>query len=319
MRFRRPFGRHLCLPAYALIASASVMAVATMTAVAVTAAAEPASATPLVAAAPAAEPIGQADAMRLAWKTRKPVEIVAERTESSETFANPDGTLRTRQYAAPVRVKRGVAWVPVDETLQVDGGVVRPKATTLDVRFSAGGDVPMLTVVRDGRSLAMSWPDEFPDLRPPALDGNTATYREVLPGVDLLLAAQVDSFSQVLVVKTPVAAANSALQRLRFGLATGGVTVSSDATGFIKAVTPEGVPVFVSDGARMWDKPQVQSTPAAGRAPAAANTPSHEVLPQDPEPRRVEDVPVLLDGTSLTVIPSQAMLTDPDTVRVIQK
>ncbi|GAA0474263.1 hypothetical protein Aca07nite_62480 [Actinoplanes capillaceus] len=246
--------------------------------------------------------------MRQAWKTRKPVEILAERTETSQTFANPDGTLRTREHATPVRVRRGSDWVPVDEELKTAGGAVVPKATALDVRFSAGGSGPMLTLTRGERSLAISWPGG--DLPTPVLTGNTATYAEVLPGVDLQLAAYADSFSQVLVVKTPVAATNTALRELRFGLAANGITMRQDGDGFIQAMTPDQVPLFFSDGARMWDKPQA---PAAAQARAKSSTSSTVTLPQGPESRRVEDLPVHLDDVSLTVIPSQAMLADPNT------
>jgi len=249
--------------------------------------------------------------MHLAWKNRKPVEILSERTESSETFALPDGTLRAKTYASPVRVRRGSGWVAVNSDLKIADGVVVPEATTLDVRFSNGGDGPLLTVVRDGRSLAMSWPGPLPV---PMLLDDTATYREVLPGVDLLLTAHVDSFSEVLLVKTAAAATSSALQRLEFGLATQGVTVQRDPDGFIRAATPSGEAVFVSDGARMWDKPQTLGLAPSKRMRSLGTDPDSVILPQDPEPRRVEDLPVHLDGTSLTVVPSQAMLTDPATV-----
>ncbi|WP_189332130.1 LamG-like jellyroll fold domain-containing protein [Actinoplanes ianthinogenes] len=280
--------------------------------------AAPAAASPPVSALPVKDPTEtvteQASAMHLAWKTRQPVEIVSERTESSETFAQPDGTLRVRQHAAPVRVQRDAGFVPVDPSLVLEDGVVRPEATTLDVRFSAGGDDRMLTVVRDGRSLSMSWPGVLPK---PVITGDTATYPEVLPGVDLQLAAQVDSFSEVLVVKNAAAAADPALQRLQFGIETDGVTLRSDADGFLTAVTPEGERVFASDGARMWDKPQAVTSLASiasKRARVAAAAPESGTLPQDPEPRHVEDVPVILENGSLTVVPSQQMLADPATV-----
>lgn len=249
--------------------------------------------------------------MHLAWKNREPVEILGERTESSETFAQPDGSLRTKSHASPVRVRRGSGWVAVNPELKVFDGVVVPKATTLDIRFSNGGDGPMLTVVQEERSLALSWPGTLP---PPVLLGDTAKYQEVLPGVDLELTAHVDSFSQVLVVKTRTAASSDELQRLRFGLATQGVVVRRDADGFIRAATPSGDPVFVSDGARMWDKPQVPGLAPARRLRALKADPVPVALPQDPEPRRVEDLPVHVDGASLTVVPSQQMLNDPATV-----
>jgi hypothetical protein len=255
----------------------------------------------------------EATAMHLAWKNRKPVEILDERTESSETFALPDGTIHTRQHASPVRVRRGLAWAALNPTLKVADGMVVPEATTLDVRFSNGGTGPLLTVVRDGRSLALTWPGPLPA---PTLSNDTATYREVLPGVDLQVSAQADSFSEMLVVKDPTAAQNPKLQRLQFGLSTQGVTLQQDATGFIRATAPSGDAVFVSDGARMWDAPR--ATPSSqlespARSTLGGGTTTALALPQDPEPRQTADLPVHLDGSSLSVVPSQEMLTDPAT------
>jgi len=199
---KRPRGRHLTLSTPGLSRSLAAVAASAMTIAAVAFVSGPASAAPAPVVVPAADPTEVADeatAMHLAWKNRKPVEILDERTESSETFALPDGTIHTKQYATPIRVRRGSGWVAVNPTLKVAGGVVVPEAVALDVRFSNGGSGPLLTVVRDGRSLAMSWPAPLPT---PTLSNDTATYLDVLPGVDLQVSAQVDSFSEVLVVKT---------------------------------------------------------------------------------------------------------------------
>ncbi|MFI7543769.1 LamG-like jellyroll fold domain-containing protein [Actinoplanes sp. NPDC049599] len=316
----RPMGRRFYL---SRSSAALTLRVATAGLITVTTGAfvaPPASAAPVpvtVSATAPTEAADEATAMHLAWKNRKPVEILSERTESSETFAQPDGTLRAKTFASPVRVRRGAGWAAVNTDLAVANGVVVPKAATLDVQFSNGGPGPLLTVTREGRSLTMTWPGTptwSGTLPAPKLSGDTATYEEVMPGVDLQLTAHVDSFSQVLVVKTPTAAANSELQHLRFALTTRGVALEQDVDGFIRAETPEGDPVFVSDGARMWDKPQMPGGTLSRRTSALGADPAGAVLPQDPEPRRVEDLPVHLDGRSLTVVPSQQMLTDPATV-----
>ena len=314
---RRPAGRHIGLSIFSLgRRTAALTAVLTAMAAATVVVQPPVAAQPSAAVLPAlatepAEAVDEATAMHLAWKSRKPVEIMGERTASSETFALPDGTLRTRQHASPVRVRRGSEWVAVDTDLKIADGAVVPEATTLDMRFSPGGTGPLLTVVQDGRSLAMSWPDPLPK---PVLAGATATYAEVLPGVDLQLTARVDSFSEVLIVKTPAAASNQDLEQLEFGLKTQGVSLQRAADGFITARTPEGEPVFVSDGARMWDKPQPPAAAMTQKARVLSAEPEPAALPQDPEPKRVEDLPVHLDDDSLIVVPSQEMLRDPATV-----
>jgi hypothetical protein len=304
VHFKRPF-------AAAVVAAVGV---ATTTFVAT-----PGLAAPGLAAVPSAvlaDPVeagDEATAMHLAWKNRHPVEILDERTETSEIFAQPDGTLHTRQHASPVRVRRGTGWVGVDTTLKVSHGAVVPEATTMDVRFSVGGSGPLLTVVRDGKSLGMTWPTALPA---PTLAGDTATYAEVLPGVDLTVSARVDSFSEVLVVKTPAAAQNPALEHLQFGLQVQGVTLRQDASGFIQAVDAAGQPVLVSDGARMWDHPQEIAPPPStslrslGEADGGSPPP---VVPPDPESRQSLDLPVTLAANTLTVQPARAMLTDPAT------
>jgi len=304
VHFNRPFA--------AAMAAAVAAATTTFVATPVLAAPAPAAAAPAVPADPV-EAADEATAMHLAWKNRHPVEILAERTETSETLAQPDGTLHTRQHASPVRVRRGTGWVGVDTALKLSSGVVVPAATTMDVRFSAGGSGPLLTVVRDGKSLGMTWPTALPA---PTLAGNTATYAEVLPGVDLTVSAQVDSFSEVLVVKTPAAAQNPALERVQFGLQAQGVTVRQDASGLLQAVDAAGQSVLVSDGARMWDHPQLLAEPqiTPPRLSGAVNVGGGPaILEQDPESKQSLDLPVTLAANTLTVQPARAMLTDPTT------
>ena len=134
----------------------------------------------------------------------QPVEVVSARTESSDTWAQPDGSFSVKRYGTAVRVWRNGAWVGADPTLAfaTDGAVV-PKAAAVSVRFSGGGTGPMLTGNRDGRTLSLTWPKALPT---PTLVGNVATYAEVLPGVDLQLKAEVEGFSQLLVVKNAEAA-----------------------------------------------------------------------------------------------------------------
>ncbi|KZB80322.1 hypothetical protein [Amycolatopsis regifaucium] len=44
----------------------------------------------------------------------KPVEMLSERTGTSSTFANPDGSRTTQVHGGPVHVRRDGDWVPVD-------------------------------------------------------------------------------------------------------------------------------------------------------------------------------------------------------------
>jgi hypothetical protein len=207
---------------------------------------------PAVAAKPAApRTVGEVAARAAAVASGKRVEATALRTERQQVFANPDGSFTLEQSVIPVRVRRGADWVPVDTALRRNAdGTVTPVATTLDMAFSGGGAGPLVRMRRDGTELALSWPGRLPE---PVLSGDTATYREVLPGVDLTVRATVEGFSQLLIVKSATAAKNPALSRVRLGTATKGVTVRAAEGGALAAVDAKGTPVFEAPAPYMWD------------------------------------------------------------------
>jgi hypothetical protein len=256
------------------------------------------------------QPTEAPDVESAAWLAHKygtPIEVVGQRTESSQTFAQPDGSFRTRQSAVPVRVRRGNGWVPVDPTLQPAADGLTPVATTLDLRFSPGGDGPLLSFGRDGKRIVLSWPWPLP---PPEVLDATATYREVLPGVDLRLTASADSFSQVLVVKSATAAENSELKELSFGISGEGVTLRQNSDdGVIQALDAQGNVAFVSDGAAMWDTPPA-AVPASGKAKTKAASEATSVTAPTAE---LQKIPVTLSAQTMTVTPSQEMLTSANT------
>ena len=231
-----------------------------------------------VGSAVASEAPDEQSAMRMAYRKRIRVEVTGARTETSRRFANPDGTLSLEQFAVPQRVRRGSGWVPVSTRLKVAGDVVVPQATVAALRFSAGGTGPLVTIGQPGSQVSLYWPGRPPA---PVLDGDTARYAEVLPGVDLLLRAGVDSFREVLVVKTPRAAADPALRRIAFRISAHGLALRQDNQGVITAVKPSGKAVFASDSAVMWDA------------------------------RREARIPVRLSGQELVVVPAQELLTEP--------
>ncbi|MFJ3975970.1 FG-GAP repeat domain-containing protein [Streptomyces sp. NPDC090021] len=198
----------------------------------------------------------------------KPVEVLSQRTEYDTVFANPNGTFTMESAVAPVRVRQGGKLVPTDATLQPTGnGTVRPKAIAVGLEFSAGGDAPLATITRDGRSMTVDWPGKLPA---PVVEGDTATYPEVLPGVDLKMRASVGGFQQLLVVKNAEAAKNPALKTVTFDVAASGVALSTDEAGNLKAVNPAGQEVFTAPTPTMWDSAGIATGEAAPAAPAAS-------------------------------------------------
>jgi Concanavalin A-like lectin/glucanases superfamily len=199
--------------------------------------------------------VDESSARQLAAQGRNEVLITSKTTGTEEYWAQPDGSVRWRQYLSPVRMNRGGRWVPVDTTLERQaGGAIAPKATSVDLTLSGGGpgsgSRPLVTVGHETAEVGLRWGADLPE---PTLDGSTATYAEVLPGVDLKVSADVGGFSEVLVVKTVAAARNPALRRVVFGSHTRNTTVRVAADGRLEVVDASGQVVFVGDASRMWD------------------------------------------------------------------
>ncbi|MFC7965124.1 FG-GAP repeat domain-containing protein [Streptomyces cinereoruber] len=265
-------------------------------------------ATTASAEASSPKPTPEETASEQARKTGKPVEVLARRTEASQLFANPSGTFTQEQYALPRWTRQDGKLVTIDTTLAPAGnGRIEPKATTTGVSFSAGGTGPAVTLTRDGRKLSLSWPTPLPS---PSTQGDTATYPEVLPGVDLLLRAGNSGFSQLFVVKTPEAAANPALASLRFAMRTEGLTVSADPSGNVTAVDAAGQEVFTAPAPRMWDS-SVSAEVGRARAAAAPTPPTDRFEPGHGAKQAVMDL--ALGKNSLTLEPDRTLLTGADT------
>ena len=144
-----------------------------------------------------AAPAADAPAVQQAPGAR--AEIVSERTESTTTWANGDGTTTVEAYTGPIRVKQpDGSWKPVDTTLVAENGVVRPKTAAADMTFSGGGSgEPLAEVSRGGRTLGLDWPGKLPE---PRLDGPTAVYPDAVDGGDLVVTALKEGFSHSVVL-----------------------------------------------------------------------------------------------------------------------
>jgi hypothetical protein len=167
----------------------------------------------------------------LAAQTGVRVEVTSLRTETEDVYANPNGSFTMVQRVLPVRVRQGSSWVPVDTTLRkLPDGSVRPAATTVPVAFSGGGATPIARVSVRGTDFSLGWPGVLPA---PVLSGDTATYPDVLPDVDLIVTADVLGFSEVLVVKTPAAARHPDLRTLHLTMRSAALKQVVDAAGNI--------------------------------------------------------------------------------------
>ncbi|WP_182875006.1 LamG-like jellyroll fold domain-containing protein [Microbispora sp. H10670] len=228
----------------------------------------------------------ETSSLALARTSHHRIEVEADRSATGTVYVNPDGSFTAEESVRPVRVQHGDGWVPVDPTLRRDAdGAITTAATTMPVTFSPGGSHPLAILGGAGWRLTLTWPGTLPE---PALDGDTATYRQVLPGVDLVMRAEDGGFSERLVVSSRAAA--SALSEIRFGLRTTGAEVAVERDGALVAHDRDGRVVLSSPPARMWD-----TTPGGGGSPAQAA------------------VGVSLRDGTLILRPDRTMLADPDT------
>jgi hypothetical protein len=188
-----------------------------------------------------------------AHKSGKPVEVDALTTETQQIIAQPEGGLVYEGNPLPVRTRRHGHWVGVDTSLHTaEDGTLIPVATAYgNVAFSGGGAGPLAATSYNGTHYTISWPGTLPK---PSVSRDTATYRDVLPGIDLAVrATSTGGFSEVLVVKSAGAAKSHALSSLTLP------TVLA-AGRFATAHAPEGVTVAGNGGATldtgtplMWD------------------------------------------------------------------
>ncbi|WP_344078791.1 ricin-type beta-trefoil lectin domain protein [Streptomyces crystallinus] len=241
-----------------------------------------------------------------AKRTGRQVEIMERRDEMAQVLANPDGSLTVRQYVRPAFARVGGAWRTPDATLkQGADGRLAPAAATFGISFSGGGTGPLATLTKDGKALSLSWPDALPR---PRVEGDTAVYPEVLPGVDLTLRADVDGFAQHLVVKTREAAANPRLAELSLALHTAGTSLKADAKGNLTATDARsGARLFTAPAPAMWDSSHLPKQAAAQLARSAR--PAAETAPP-----RLHTMATEVTADRLRITPDAALLKDPKTV-----
>ncbi|MCZ7416927.1 MULTISPECIES: DNRLRE domain-containing protein [unclassified Streptomyces] len=280
-------------------------------------------------------PLEAAEAMEQARKTGKDVEVEAERTASSTTWAQPDGLLRTRTYSDTVRARTADGWEKIDTDLEKVKGGYAPKAVNDPLLFSAGTSgghrtqlgteevasdtadavwTPLVTMTTGGHELAVSWPGPLPE---PVVNGPRALYENVRPDIDLLLTARDSGYSHVLIVHTPEAAEDPLLEELRYRLASPSLDFRIDeTTGTVQALTEDGEEMAASPTPFAWDSAGMRTT--GGEAASEAGAASALGLPglAGPQPgthdARLEAR--LGDDDVLSVTPDAALLNAEDTV-----
>ncbi|MCX4722439.1 DNRLRE domain-containing protein [Streptomyces sp. NBC_01306] len=151
---------------------------------------------------------GIAWALAEAKKTGKKTLAPDETTPTNLTYANPDGTLTSEVTTGPERMERDGKWVDVDATLTTtaDGGV-QAKAHPEGLTLAPGGGTPsrslraaqgdagrdLVSLGRGDERVTLQWKGGLPK---PVLDGTTATYKDAVPGADVIVKATRTGFEQ---------------------------------------------------------------------------------------------------------------------------
>jgi pyrimidine deaminase RibD-like protein len=175
--------------------------------------------------------------------------------------------------------------VPVSTKLAPTAGGLSPAAVPGDtLRFSAGGTGPAAVLTASGWRFEVSWPERLPA---PVVAGSSATYRNVLPGVDLVLtatSAASGGFSDVLVIHNAAAARDPGLARLALNVRVQGPSGTSaerlePAPGGGVAAEVAGKGTFAAPPPRMWDSSRAAHGEAADRAALQARAVGASLAP----------------------------------------
>jgi RHS repeat-associated protein len=260
---------------------------------------QPASAAPPAAPAKTACPDERPDEMAALITARMcggRVEVGSRRSERMRMWAEPSGSLYVESTLEPewIRDPNG-KWVKVDVTLERHGdGSVAPKAHPNSLTLAGAkpaGDNDLATLRLGKQTLTLGWRGSLPE---PVLSGTTATYREVRPGIDLVVEATRTSYLYSLVVKDRAAA--SGLSQIAMPWRTGGLTAVSTAGGGLELRDRKGGKVARVAPAQMWD--------------AVLDGRSGEHLHRSGLGMKVDD---RRGGQDLVLSPSRAFLDDPHT------
>jgi Concanavalin A-like lectin/glucanases superfamily len=183
---------------------------------------------------------GTLAAARLAARrTGRAVPVPSMTTQTSSTVALPDGKFQMTTSVMPVRVRQDGRWVAISATLHRVAGGYAPAATPSGLVLSAGGRGPLaLMTTSAGRRLSLSVPFALPA---PVVSAATATYRNVLPGVDLkVTASSQGGITDSLVIKTAAAARNPAVRGFKTTSSASGLTLRAGAAGNAIAAASDG-------------------------------------------------------------------------------
>ena len=172
----------------------------------------------------------------------------------------------------------------------------------MHLAISPGGasDAPVASISDGSASVKFGWPDRLPQA---VIDGATATYPEVFPGVDLVAKAGLEGVETFLVVKTREAAQNPAVRSWSMPMTwSSGLAVKAHDNGAKSLVDEAGVERVRVPAALMWD--------STGKEAASG---AEDLLAESAD-TRTAPVATQMVASRLTAVPQTSFLDDPATV-----
>ncbi|MFG3497989.1 DNRLRE domain-containing protein [Streptomyces sp. NPDC047928] len=194
----------------------------------------------------------------------KRVEALSERTETSTTWANKDGSLTTELTAGPVRFRDDATgdWRDVDLDLVsgVDGSVTpqaHPRGLTLagktgtpaaSLRVAQAAKATDLVTLGEGdEQITLQWKGGLPA---PKLEGTRAEYENAVPGADVVVEATRMGFEQFVEIKQKPAADG---YTYTLPLKTKGLKAKQQADGSVVFTDKKNKTQAVMPAPVMWD------------------------------------------------------------------
>jgi hypothetical protein len=179
------------------------------------------------------------------------VEIESEKSDTTQVWAEKNGTITENQAEAPVRFQRSGRWVDIDLNLaRQSDGTLRPKAHPSDLVLSgsaAAGTHDVAGLTTAGKHIGLAWTGSLPV---PRIAGNKATYADVVPGIDLVVEVRRSGFEQSFVVHN--AQALGRVPAVMQALQLNGVGAVSDGDG-VSYVDDSGRVLARVAPPQMWD------------------------------------------------------------------
>ncbi|MER5312420.1 DNRLRE domain-containing protein [Streptomyces sp. NPDC002773] len=192
------------------------------------------------------------------------VEVLSERTETSTTWANKDGSLTTELAAGPVRFQDSATgdWrdVNVDLVTRPDGSVAaqaHPEGLTLAGKTGVparslraaqtAAATDLVTLGQGDEQITLQWRGGLPA---PQLDGTRATYVNAVPGADVVVEATRTGFEQFVELKQKPATDGFSYT---LPLKTKGLKVEQQADGSVLFTDKKSKKTATMPAPVMWD------------------------------------------------------------------